>query len=62
MSKFKMILPPKKEQKEIISYIDSENQKFDNTVSKIQKEIELLKEYRQALIFKAVTGKNDVTG
>ncbi len=53
----KMILPDFNEQKEIVIYIETETRKIDNTISKIQKEIELLQEYRTALISEVVTGK-----
>lgn len=53
-------LPPKHEQSEIISYLDREIEKIDALVNKIQEGIELLKEYRTALITAAVTGKIDV--
>lgn len=53
------ILFPKslKEQNEIISFIKTETQRIDNTISKIEKEIELMQEYRTALISEVVTGK-----
>ena len=46
-----------KEQKEIIEFIESKTNKIDSTISKIEKEIELIKEYRTALISEVVTGK-----
>jgi type I restriction enzyme S subunit len=48
---------PIEEQKGIIAYIEAETQKIDTTISKIEKEIEFLQEYRMALISEAVTGK-----
>src|SRR5699024_1475391 len=54
------IYPPRNEQKSIVNYIDS---KIDNIVilkKKINNQITKLKEYRQALIYEAVTGKIDV--
>ena len=53
-------LPPIKEQSDIIRHIQTEIQKIDTTISKVEKEIELLQEYRTALISEAVTGKIDV--
>ncbi|HRW62310.1 MAG TPA: restriction endonuclease subunit S [Bacteroidales bacterium] len=53
-------IAPIKEQKDIVLFLEKQNSRIDNTITKIQKEIELLKEYRQALIFEAVTGKIDV--
>ena len=48
------------EQKKIVEYLDFENQKFDNLISKQQTLIEKLKEYRASIISHAVTGKIDV--
>jgi type I restriction enzyme S subunit len=53
-------LPPIKEQSDIIRHIQTEIQKIDATISKVEKEIELLQEFRTALISEAVTGKIDV--
>jgi len=53
-------VPPIDEQARIFQYIQSEIYRIQQTTVSIQKEIELLKEYRQALIFEVVTGKIDV--
>lgn len=50
------------EQAKIISYIQSEKALIDNAISKAQHEIELIAEYRTALIAEVVTGKMDVRG
>ncbi len=55
-----LICPPVKEQYEIAVYIDRKTAQIDAAISGIQQEIALLQEYRQALIFEAVTGKIDV--
>lgn len=55
-----IIFPPIKEQNEITRYIESENTRINKEIELAQKEIELLKEYREALISEAVTGKIDV--
>ena len=55
-----ILLPPEDEQKAIVYYIETETNKIDQEIQSIQKEIELLKEYRQSLIAEAVTGKIDV--
>ena len=55
-----VIIPPKKEQDEIVQYILTETDKVDKTISTIEKEIELVEEYKTALIVEAVTGKIDV--
>ncbi len=46
-----------KEQKDIVDHVEIEIQRVDATISKIEKEIGLLQEYRTALISEAVTGK-----
>ena len=49
------------EQKEIVSFIEKQNALIDDKVSKTQKLIDLLTEYRTALISEVVTGKVKVT-
>ena len=60
LSNIEIPCPPLKEQNEIIEYLDTENLKFDNLISKQQALIEKLKEYRSSIISHAVTGKIDV--
>jgi len=60
MNNLSIVAPSTKEQLDIVAFIEEQNNRIDNTLYKVQKEIELLKEYRQALIFEAVTGKIDV--
>ncbi|MDD3626917.1 MAG: restriction endonuclease subunit S [bacterium] len=50
-------IPPIGEQNVIVKHIEKENQRIDATISEIQKEIELLKEYKTSLIYEVVTGK-----
>ena len=54
---YRIPLPSLKEQEEIVCYIETETKKINATIFKIEKEIELLKEYRTALISEVVTGK-----
>ena len=56
----KILLPPMHEQEAIASYLDSETSKIDTRIAKRRKQIELVQEYKQALITAAVTGKIDV--
>ena len=56
----KILLPPMDEQQAIASYLDTETSKIDSRIAKRRKQIELLQEYKQALITAAVTGKIDV--
>jgi len=52
--------PPLSEQTQIVEYLDEQTQKIDSTIEKETQRTELLKEYRQSLIFEVVTGKIDV--
>lgn len=45
------------EQNKIIEYIKTETRTLDIAISKAEREIELIKEYREAMIAEAVTGK-----
>ena len=56
-SNMKFCLPPLEEQTSIVHYIESETANINDKINQIKQEIALLKEYRQALIFEAVTGK-----
>ncbi|MBN2160253.1 MAG: restriction endonuclease subunit S [Spirochaetes bacterium] len=53
-------IPPLLEQKGIVDYIDESNNYTNSLISKIEKQIDLLNEYKQSLITAAVTGKIDV--
>ena len=53
-------VPPNDEQERISKFISAETTKVDQTISKIEKQIGLLKEFRTALISEVVTGKIDV--
>ena len=53
-------LPPIDEQIAMINFFEKENNIIDTLITKYQKQIELMQEYRTALISQAVTGKIDV--
>lgn len=55
-------LPPRDEQQLIIQYIEEESQLFDEAITRAQREIELMREYRTRLISDVVTGQVDVRG
>lgn len=59
---FPIALPPPDEQQAIVTHIDREVAKIDTLISKYERELELLAEYRASLISHAVTGKIDVRG
>ncbi len=52
-----IVLPPIEEQVIIYKYIKAETTKIDQAIAKAEKEIELIKEYREAMIAEAVLGK-----
>ena len=62
LKEIKIVCPPKNEQEQIVTYLDKKSSSMDETIQKIQPQIEKLKEYRQALISNVVTGKVRVTG
>jgi type I restriction enzyme S subunit len=53
-------IPDYLEQKQIADYLDEKTFQIDELISNVQLQIQKLKEYRQSLIFEAVTGKIDV--
>ena len=53
-------IPEGKEITDIVSYLDKRCASIDTYISKAQKEIELLQEYKQSLITEVVTGKRKV--
>lgn len=54
-------LPPVDEQKAIANFLDSKCFEIDGLINVKQEKIETLKQYRQSLIFEAVTGKTLIT-
>ncbi|MCY4188202.1 MAG: restriction endonuclease subunit S, partial [Bryobacterales bacterium] len=60
ISGLKCPLPPSSEQVSITGYLDQETAKIDHVIVNIRYAIDLLKEFRTALISAAVTGKIDV--
>ena len=50
-----LIYPPLEEQKSIVAYLNKKTAEIDEQVSKVEREIELLKEYKQAEIARVVT-------
>lgn len=56
----KVALPSLEEQRAIAAFLDRETARIDTLIEKIRASIDLLREYRTALISAAVTGKIDV--
>jgi type I restriction enzyme S subunit len=55
-----IIQPPTEEQQRIVESIQGESSELDTTISRLECEIELLREYRTRLVADVVTGKLDV--
>ncbi|MBZ7957642.1 restriction endonuclease subunit S [Campylobacter sp. RM9760] len=53
----KIPLPPLKEQEQIANFLDEKCEKIDSLITKIKKQIELIKEYKTTLINEAVCGR-----
>ena len=62
ISNFAIGIPPESEQSKISSYLDDESCRVETSISQVEKHIQLLQEYRTALISEVVTGKIDVRG
>lgn len=58
--KILLIIPPKDEQTQIVNYLVTEMNRIDLVISKIEREIEIVEEYKTSIIAEAVTGKIDV--
>lgn len=50
--------PPIEEQKQIVSHIKTETATIDTAIAKAEREIELIREYKEAMIAEAVSGQN----
>jgi restriction endonuclease S subunit len=55
-------LPPIDEQREILNHIREKSAEIDQAIARAQREIELIREYRNRLIADVVTGQVDVRG
>jgi type I restriction enzyme S subunit len=54
---FYIVYPPIEEQKQIVSHIKTETATIDTAIAKAEREIELIREYKEAMIAEAVMGK-----
>jgi type I restriction enzyme S subunit len=55
-----LLLPLDEEQKQIVEFLRNESLPIDAAISRLEREIELLREYRTRLVADVVTGKLDV--
>lgn len=60
LKKLPVLLPSIEEQKQIANYLDKKCTSIDKSISKKQKLIEKLTEYKKSLIYECVTGKKEV--
>lgn len=60
IKRFKLAIPPVDEQKQIVSYVDIETRFCNNAITRTEREIALMQEYRTRLTADVVTGKLDV--
>ena len=57
-----LLLPPRKEQQDIVNYLDAKCSQIDTLISLKQSKIDALKEYKKSIIYEYVTGKKEVNG
>src|ERR1035437_11011745 len=57
---WRILLPPSEEQQCIVKSIDAATAPVDSAISRLEREIDLLREYRTRLVADVVTGKLDV--
>jgi len=62
LGRFPVALPTMTEQQTIVARIQSESAPLDETISRTEDEIKLIREYRDRLIADAVTGQVDLRG
>ena len=53
-------VPSKKEQTEIVNYLDSKCSEIDSIIESKQQQLETLEQYKKSLIYEYVTGKKEV--
>lgn len=60
LGKLLLLRPPLTEQDAISGFVFRESQPFTNAIDRLEREIDLLREYRTRLVADVVTGKLDV--
>jgi type I restriction enzyme S subunit len=56
----KVVFPPLPEQQQLISFVRKQTKQLDDVLTRTEREIGLLREYRTRLVADVVTGKLDV--
>lgn len=60
LKRFKLAIPPAVEQAQLVRHIQVVTSRLTNTIVRLEREIEFLREYRTRLVADVVTGKLDV--
>ena len=60
LRRHRFVFPPVSEQVVVAEYVDKELRQFQTAISRLEREIDLLREYRTRLVADVVTGKLDV--
>ena len=60
LKRFKIAIPPTPEQEALLRHIQTESRTLTTALTRLEREIELLREYRTRLVADIVTGKLDV--
>ena len=60
LKRFKLAIPPVSEQLQIQVFVKAETKSIEETISRLEREIDFLREYRTRLVADVVTGKLDV--
>ena len=60
LKRFKLAIPPTPEQEALLRHIQTETRTLDTAITRLEREISLLREYRTRLVADVVTGKLDV--
>jgi len=60
LGNFAIPVPPRDEQEQILNFVKSATKPMSDAISRLEREIDLLREYRMRLVADVVTGKLDV--
>jgi type I restriction enzyme, S subunit len=60
LKRFKLAIPPAAEQEKLVKHVETATRCLTDAASRLEREIELLREYRTRLVADVVTGKLDV--